>query len=227
MIIRRDALKAALVCCTSHDTRYYLHAVQIQPAGYVEATDGGILVRVSDRAPQPDEEYPQVPGVANLVGTLTAPLLISHDVAMKLIGATAKKSTIPILTSIRVGTDGDSRYAIATDLEVPLVVCLDSANQDQKFPTTDRVLIKKGDRKVVKLILAAEMLQKLAKVATEIGRTRSTNSVTLEIPIEPAYQGTITEEGETRGDGIINSGVRFTASGLDCTVEGVVMPCRP
>ena len=35
-----DLLKAALVCCSTEETRYYLNGVCIQPSGHIVSTDG-------------------------------------------------------------------------------------------------------------------------------------------------------------------------------------------
>jgi hypothetical protein len=218
MIIRREALKAALHCATADDSRYFLHGVHILPDGTVEATDGSILVRVHDRYAYAVEDFPAVPGVGS---PFTPPpangTIIPADIAKKLIAATAKKSTIPILTAVKVGTVDGHTYAVATDLEAPLVVCLDRVNEEMRFPETDRVLIKdKARTGVIKLTLSAEMLATLAALGREIGWAKSTNAVTLEIPTE----------AKDRTEDQLHSQIRFTAQGSDLSIEGVVMPCR-
>jgi hypothetical protein len=164
--------------------------------------------------------------------------LIPSDVAKKLIAATPRKTPIPILQSIKVGSVEGHRYAVATDLSVPCVVNLDEAST-QQFPTTDRVMIAEGSRPVITLTLSAAMLRKLADMADVIGRAKSENAVTLEIPTGAQYQGT-REIKDPAGvpdalgnippirvaDGAICTAVRFTAAGADCRMEGVVMPCR-
>src|SRR3989304_401771 len=114
------------------------------------------------------------------------------DPAQKLIAATPKKATIPILTGITVGPLDDLHYAAATDLSVPVVVCLDRA-QTLTYPTTDRVMIKAGQRDeegIVKLTLSAEMLEKLAKMAKAIGCAKGMNAVCLEIPTHETHRRT-------------------------------------
>ncbi len=229
MIIKRTALKAALVATTDERSRYFLHAVRIHPDGTVEATDSHMLIRIKDRHPAVDADFPQLPGVGEITGTFKRPILIPADLTERLIAATPKKHTIPILTSIQVGTDKDARrLALATDLQVPCVANLEPCNTTQTFPRTDRVMVQDGQRpQMVTLTLSAAMLAALVKIATTLGRAKSENAVTFEIPTGPEYQDTRQDEGGTQvPTGRITSSVRITMTGDDCDLEGVIMPCR-
>lgn len=237
MIIRRDALRAALVATTKDDSRYFLHSVKVHSDGMLEATDGNMLMRVRDKYPQKDEEYPRCPNTAEeIIGCLTS-ILLPVPLAEKLMAALPKKATIPILNAVQIGLRDGKRIGVATDLEVPCVVDLEPANTDTHFPTTDRVHVAEGQRTpVIRLTLTAEMLTRLAKIATTVGRAKALNAITFEIPLDPLYQGTRPAEGydgtrpstpEDRvPDGNIASQIRVTIAGEDCSVEGVVMPCR-
>jgi len=179
----------------------------------VEATDGKILVRARDPYLQLDSDYPtkDLPPVT----TPDKAVLLPTSIIGKLLAAMPKKSTLPILCCAQVGVTADGTVqARATDLTVPMVADITEA-QSHQWPMTDRVMVKDGDRPCLKLILSAAMLTRLAKIATEAGRAKSENTVTLEIPTEDKYR---------EGDAIV-SAVRFT-TGSTITVEGVVMPCR-
>ena len=229
MIIKRETLKTALHATDKDgDRRYFMSVVRVLPSGVVEATDGTILVRVSDPYPHAVEDFPIVPGAENLNGMETG-TLIPTEIVDKLIKGTAKKPTIPILSAIRVGEQDGRKYAIATDLTVPVVVCLDNANSKDAgpFPKTDHVMGQDGERgPVIKLTLSAAMLARLAAIARDAGRLKSNNTLTLEIPTDEKYRETRKDAGgdTVAGDSIMSS-VRFT-TGSECRVDGVVMPCR-
>jgi hypothetical protein len=211
MLLRSTALKTALLATTADDTRYCLNAVHVRPDGVVEATDGHILVRCTDTAPMDPADFPTVPGAASPLQPSDKGILISADHCKKLIGTMPKRATIPCLQTVNVGTIESKPYAIATDLDTPLVVALERSNDGASFPATDRVMIKDGDRAVIRVSLSAAMLQTLARIGKEVGRT-----LTLEIPTDAEYLD----------KGAVVAGIRFTAGSGDVRAEGVVMPCR-
>jgi len=222
MIISRALLKSVLPATSGEDnTRYYLSAVHVHPDGMVEATDATILVRARDPYPQLDDDYPtkDLPAVTSP----EKPVLLPVPIISKLLAAMPKKSTFPILRAAQIGVTAEGKIqARATDLDVPMIADITEA-QSHQWPMTDRVMIKDGDRPVVKLILSAAMLTRLAKIATEAGTRNGDNAVTLEIPEEStaAYRQVI--KGIVQPE--IISAVRFT-TGSTIKVEGVVMPCH-
>lgn len=230
MLLRRELLKTALLATTNDETRYVLSAVQVQPDGSVRATDGHILVYARDPHPQEDADFPTVAG-AQPITAPSAPVLLPADLAKRLLAGMPKKSTVPVLGCVQLGTvnGGGGVQAVSTDLSVPVIADLTAA-QALQFPSTDRVMVTDGQRPaVIKLCLSAEMLTRLAQIAREAGRAKGTNVVALEIPTDPVYQGKRWEgDGDATAqvpNGNLESAVRFTC-GTEVTVEGVVMPCR-
>jgi hypothetical protein len=220
MLLRHTALKTALLATTADVTRYALNAVHVRPDGVVEATDGHILVRCTDTAPMDPADFPTVPSAASPLQPAEKGILISTDHVKKLLGTMPKRATIPCLQTVNVGTIDAKPYAVATDLDTPLVIALERTNDGATFPTTDRVMIKDGDRAVIRVTLSAAMLQTLARIGKEVG-TSKTPTVTLEIPTEAEYHAT--HPNGTHG---VTSGIRFTAGDGEVHADGVVMPCR-
>ena len=212
---------------TAHDTRYYLDAVQIDGA-IVRATNGSLLVEIQDPHPFDQGDFPISQGIGEKLGKIERPILVSRENAVRLIAGTAKKDTIPVLTAVAFGTDQEGvPYGQSTDLSG--VVSTSLANeQEQTFPATEKVMVRKGQREIViALRLSAKMLADLAAIATTIGRkstknTENLNVVTLEIPVGAEYQGTV----DGKPDGGLNCAIRFTMSGPELSAEGMVMPCR-
>lgn len=222
MIIRRETLKTALLCrATDHISgrTATLGGVHLRPDGTVEATDGHILVRVTERYPFKDEDFPTVPGVASELAAPERGILLPTEIAQKLIAAMPKRTPIPILHAARVGTVDGQPYALATDLETPLVVSLERAQERGAFPGTDRILsgAAAGEGEgVLHLALSAEILRILAEIGKSVGSKGTACTIQLHIPTR----------GQDYQDGQLMSGIRFTATGGDLTVEGVAMPCR-
>lgn len=221
MIIRRETLKAALCAVSGDDSRYFLQAVCVRSDGAVDATDGHILARVRDCYPSKDEDFPQVAGV----GSPFAPpdmkgLILPEATVQKLIGAMPKKSPIDILKCARVGYVDGHAYAVATDLSVPLVACVDEAQQ-QRFPKVETMLedARKWDAaQTVSVCLDGALLAVLAKMAKETGGTGKRGvTLTMQIPA-PTVEG-----GERPA---VCNALRYTITGTEATVEGLIMPMR-
>lgn len=112
MLIATDLLKAALVCASSEETRYYLRGIHLSTSGHMVTTDGHrmFVARLADK-PAADVIVPYADVVA----------------ALKLAGGRAKEIEID-LTANRIGqisftpVDGtfpDWRRVVPTGLEVP------------------------------------------------------------------------------------------------------------
>ena len=246
MIIRRDALKAVLPATTKDDSRYYLHAIQIEPDGRCVATDGHVLLTAIDRAPFDDTDFP-AKGVADYKGNPDKTVSIDAGAIEKLIAAMPKqKKAIPILQAVQLSTNGDGGAVVsATDLDVPCVVHL-SDDQAGRFPDWRR-LMPRDDRPALKVTLAVNVLQALIKAAQATQR----GMITFELPTEPQYQGTRPAAHEyeespdvcsgpdcpcvqcgkvaarhVESDGHVINTVRVRIKGEAIDVDGVVMPCR-
>ena len=240
MIIRREAFKAAALATDSKDSRF-LQAMEVQPDGSVRSTNGNIALIARNRHPMPDEHFPTA-GIPKFHGNPEKAILIPAETAARLVGATPKgKCRIPILTGIQIGTNGDgSTFAAATDLVAPMVAKINTST-DQTFPNLDRVM-PPSTRPVRTVILAANMLETIAKASALVARKglKTKGAVRLEIPYEPeSYR---TREGDrVHVDGCDHVGcdcprstevgelevaIKFTITGEDVEITGVVMPCR-
>ena len=112
MLISTDLLKAALVCASSEETRYYLRGVYLTTSGHMVTTDGHRMF------------------VARLAERPTADVIVPYDAvtaALKMVGARCKEIEIDLATN-RIGqiqftpVDGtfpDWRRVVPTGDETP------------------------------------------------------------------------------------------------------------
>ena len=234
MLIHRDTLRAALLATTKEDSRYFLHAVQVRPDGTVVATNGHLLFMVRDGHTWPDEDFPRRPDAPVFDTSPTEPVCLPVPLAEKLIAATQKKGTTPVLTCVQIGQDAAGGiFATATDLETSLSSPLPTGAGAPQFPTVDRVLVP-ADRPHLTVKLSACYLAALVKAAGMLyGKHPYGGVVEFQIPTEPKYQATRTvstaEDGTpiTEPTGEILAQVRIVITGPERTLDGVLMPVRP
>ena len=112
MLIPTDLLKAALVCASSEESRYYLRGVHLSTSGHMVTTDGHRMF------------------VARLAERPTADVIVPHDAvaaALKMVGARCKEIEIDLVAN-RIGqiqytpvngTFPDWRRVVPTGLEQP------------------------------------------------------------------------------------------------------------
>ena len=213
MLISRNALSIAKVAAAdADDPTRGLNVLHVEPDGRVVATNGHLLIVATDRRREPSEDFPSA-GLPELAAELPAAVDIPVSVVDRLIKTIPKKQTIPVLGFVNVGVNGDGKqaYAVATDLEYPTIAKLEQPAR--RFPDWERVLPKTEDQEIVKLLISADMLADLAKMAATCrAHKHAIGAVTFEIPI---------------GEPEILSAVRFTCGqGSDVDVHGVLMPCR-
>lgn len=231
MIIHRDTLKVALLATTADASRYYLDAVQVHPDGRVVSTNGHMLLVVRDTNAQPDGDFPQPPHTVPFATTPDVAVCIPAPLALKLIAATAKKSTIPILACVQVGLNADGApFATATDLDTALSSPLPHGPDAPRFPKFEHVLVP-ADRPHLSVTFSGTYLVALAKAAALINKDALGGTVEFQIPTETKYQQTRTvtpEQGDpfTEPTGQINAQVRIVIAGPERTLEGVLMPVR-
>jgi hypothetical protein len=227
MIIRRETLNVALAATTADDTRYYLNAVQADPAKHhVVATNGHILLVATEANPWPDCDYPTILG-AEYHDEPATPVLIDADTCRSLIAAMPKKSSLPILTCAQLSTNGSpSTFTVAaTDLKARSVTVIDMAESRATFPTYERVM-PKLDRPSVNVILAVDVLEQLIKAAKAAnGSNKSTAKITFNVPTGKADLDMPKDSDDTQGR-LVMSALGVTMTGPDVTVTGAAMPCR-
>lgn len=224
MMIRREALNAALAATTADDTRYYLHAVQVVPDQHaVVATNGHILLIAKDTAPQLNEDYPLVPG-APFNSSPTVPVLIAADTVRSIIAAMPKKSLLPILGCAQLSTNGTPQTFTlsATNLSAPCVATIDTsangAGGTSNFPNYERVM-PKADRQSINVCMAVDVLEDLIKAAKAIkasAKNGGAPKITFNVP---------TGKADTQ-DGAVISALGISMIGETVTVTGAAMPCR-
>lgn len=209
MLLRRELLKATLPATTEYAHRCKLNALQLHPDGRVVATDAHVLLVATDAAAIPEEDFPALPDAPALT-PLAGPVLLPASAAVRLINGTAKRNTIRVLQTIRVGQSGDGALAASTDLNVPTIVRI-PASEPSAFPNWERVL-PATDRPAVKVTLAVDVLQTLIKSAKAIGA----RTVMFSVPTTPP-------DGQ---EGVVLDalGVSMRQDGLSIT--GCAMPCR-
>lgn len=112
MLIPTDLLKAALICASSEESRYYLRGVHLATSGHMVTTDGHRMF------------------VARLAERPTADVIVPYDAvtaALKMVGARCKEIEIDLAAN-RIGqiqytpVDGtfpDWRRVVPTGLEKP------------------------------------------------------------------------------------------------------------
>jgi hypothetical protein len=237
VIIRREAIKAALAATTLDDSRYTLHAIQVQPDGRLIATDGHIAVVVTDADPFSDADYPTNPekGLPPWKGNPDKPVLLPAETAKQLIAATPKKTPIPILTAVQLsvnGAEGGCRFS-ATDLVAVQTATIAPEDANGIFPDVSRVM-PKASRPSLSVGLGVPVLESLLKAAKAIGAV----AMRIDLPTEPQYQGSNGKDadGNRRGDGQVIAALRVTMQGRSrkgeaadaatLTIEAAAMPCR-
>lgn len=220
MIIRREALHAALAA-TAEDTRYYLNAVQLEPAAHrVVATNGHVLLIVTDHSPFPDADFPSIAG-AEFHGDPAGAILAGADIVRAILSATPKKTSIPILTCAQLGANGTEQSATlaATDLQAPRVATLTNEMDGRQFPQYERA-IPKADRPGVRVTLAVDVLEQLIKAAKAIKPgARSHPMITFDVPTEEQH----IDKADHR---TVTAALGITMKGDAITVTGAAMPCR-
>jgi len=216
MLISKQALAAAMQATTDDNSRYFLHAMQLEPNGTVVATNGHILIMAKDQQDFTDEDFPVVPG-APFHGTPEQPILLDVVIAKRLIAAMPKRSTIPALHTIQVSQNGTPQMATvaATDMQAPMVATI-TADDDRRFPDYKRVIpAESDDRPVVNVCMAVDVLEAMIKAAKATGQKNP--KITMQIPIG--------EKESPKGN--LASALTFKVAGSpDLDVHGVAMPCR-
>jgi DNA polymerase-3 subunit beta len=110
MLLATDLLKAALVCASSEETRYYLRGVYLSTSGHLVTTDGPRMF------------------VARLAERPTADVIVPYDAvaaALKMAGARCKEIDVDgtkiasIMYTPVDGTFPDWRRVVPTGLEKP------------------------------------------------------------------------------------------------------------
>ena len=186
MILNARLLKAVAQVVTAEDTRYFLHALQVNPDGRVVATNGhalliGKAIHKTDPADFPTKGLPDERTPISKPTLLSKPIL---DTLLKVLPS--GKRALDILKSVFVAertVDGKPQaYAAATNLETPVVAPLDL---DGTFPNFERVLVK-PNHKHVSVTLGAELLMSLCRAALEVGGdNKSGAAITFEVPTDP------------------------------------------
>ena len=247
MIVRRQTLIAALAATTAEDTRYFLHSIRLEPEhNRAVATDAHVLLMIEDAHPELDADFPSIPG-ADFSQEPTPPFCLPADIAKAMIGTTPKKSTIPILSCIRAGRNGDPNKitVAAPDLTAPRVATIHDVGENaQRFPAYDRV-IPRADRPEISVLLGVPVLEALIKAAKAINDdTKIPPVIRFSLPTSAgdreqikiaAIEATPATETERaieaqaarieKGD--VNSAVRITIKSHNgLTITGAAMPCR-
>lgn len=186
MIIKRETLKTALHCSTANDSRYFLTGALVELDGRVVATNGHILVIVTDTSTIADDDFPHVNGHA--LAPLAEKVIVPCEIAKKMFAAQPKKSSIPVLCTSQIGVDQDGKTVIqSTDLNVPARAQLQTGADAPRFPDYARVLVP-TERPHRKICLSAEVIEILAKIARDVADNKKcTCAVTLEIPTEDTH----------------------------------------
>lgn len=219
MIIRREALAAALELTDSEGRgRYALDSVCVEPSGRVVATEGRAAIAIVDNSPIPDSDFPLVPG-APFHASPASNVLLTRDVAKRLLAVMPKRNIIPVLGTVQLSTNGtpETVTAAATDLQAPTVATIRQGDRD--YPTIDRILSSGSARlardKRVRVGLSVKLLERvLAAVQKARGASRGDTVIELVIPTaEPTGQ-------------VINA-ITFKVAGAGpLEVSGVIMPYK-
>lgn len=202
MILKRDALQAAAALT---DRRGPLHHIQVTPDGEVHGTDGKIAIIIRSRCPGVDTEFPTVPG-ADADGQLSVPVCLDVAHVQKLVTGTARKSTIPILDSIRVGQDTEGVVATATDLSSHVVIRIPTDAVTGPYPNIARVLPAEN-RPSVQITLGTPAIKKLLAALQHL----DAHSVTLHVAAEDAQTQPV---------------IRIELETVDFTAVGAMAQCR-
>ncbi len=205
MIIRRETLQAALAATTSDNSRYFLNAVQAEPAhNRVVATNGHILLIATDNAAYKDEDFPQVPG-AGFHGDPAGPVTLDADICKGMIAAMPKRPTLAILATAQLSVNGSPETVTlaATDLQAPRVATINTADAG-RFPAWERVM---PTGEAITMCLAVDVLEQLIKASKAVG----SKHITFDVPTKHTNVATA---------------LGVSMKGTDVTVTGCAMPCR-
>lgn len=225
MIVRRTALMLATLV---RDHGYGAKScIQVRPDGLVAATDGAVALRITDKAPFEDIDFPNGPGTKDPILQPTAPVYLLPEAVDALLKGMPKKPTIAILASVQfqqlppTGTETkDARpivRASTTDLVARQVLDIDSS-QVTHFPDVDRVFTEAGAvlaAETFKVRLGVEMLETLVKVAKTL-EPKYSRAIEFTFPVQQLSKG--------YGSGMIGLSFR---GGAPLQVEGVTMPFGP
>lgn len=224
MIIRRETLTAAMAATDKDNSRYFLHAVQADPAKKaVIATNGNILLVCTDREPFEDGDFPAM-AEAPFHGDPDKPVAIKGEVVQGLLKTMPKRPTIAVLATCQLSTNGGESgqcTVAATDLVNRSVARIDTENAVQ-FPDYQRVLPKK-DRHIITLALGVPVLEVLIKAAKAvISKPTDANGpyVVLTVPVETRKQ----EDGTEKPTNQVTTPLGLEIKGDSVTVTGVLMP---
>ncbi len=217
MIIRKETFAAALAATTTDDTRYYLRAVQVEPAtNRVVSTNGHVLLIATDTNPIADTDFPLVPG-AEYHGE-PATMCVDGDIVRSMIAAMPKKSRLPVLSCAQFSRNGSESTATlaVTDLQAPRIATIDSQADSQRFPAYDKVMEPLANRAGVKVTLAVDVLETLIKAA-KAAAGKSKALITFDVP---------TGSDHLDKSNNVTHAIGVTMTGADITVTGCAMPCR-
>jgi hypothetical protein len=215
MIIRPEAIRATLPATDSSDpSRFYLRHILADPAKRrVVATNGHVLIIATDKAPQPDEDFPAIEN-APFHGNPPIPISISAELAASMLKTAPRKGTIDILRSVQLSRNGSDQTATiaATDLQTANVAKIDAA-ETGRFPDYERVMVPNG-RPGVQVCMAVDVLETLIKAAKAVGGKNP--KITFDVPTESKHLQ----------DRAVIAAIGIEIHGSDVDVTGCAMPCR-
>lgn len=229
MVIRRETIAAALPATANDERRYTLQAVHIEPAtgdraARVVSTNGNVLIIAEESNPIPDADFPIIAG-APFHSTPATPVLVSADIAKRVIKTTPKRVTVPALGCVQISTNGSENVitVAATDLGVPTVA---TVHRDDvgTFPRYERVIPNDDTRETVPVCLAVDVLETLIKAA----KAAEHKYITFAIPSDAQGRDRIRDANGDKTDklGEVTSAINFKMSGgnADVSVRGCAMP---
>jgi hypothetical protein len=218
MIIRKESIAAVLQATTADDGRYFLRAVQFEPANHrVVATNGHVMLLAQDNAPHADADFPIIPGAA-FHGDPTAPVLIETETLKGMLAVMPKRATLPILHTVQLSQNGSPTTATlaATDLQAPRVATIESSGQT--FPAYGKIMDRcesiASANGSVSITLAVDVLETLIKAAKAAYTTKRKAMIRFDIP------------ANDKKEKAVNEAIYVTIKGDDITVTGAAMPCR-
>lgn len=186
------------------------------------ATDGHVLVMMPIDGVVSDDDYPATPNTTDI----TEPVLVDVDTLEKAIGCLPKKSSLPILNNIQLGTV-EGKLVINVGLPPAQFHCEDTTGL--QYPNYAQVTPDYSTQQPIRFALNAEILKRVCELAIRCGN-KYTKQITFEIPTVVDKIVLDTDGNKTQETAHVTkteTAIKFDIRDDGATVfRGLIMPLR-
>jgi hypothetical protein len=151
MLLNKVSLNLALLA-SQEESRYALQAIAVEPEVCC-VTNGHYLVTVAHQTAVPVEQFPQTDGLES--ATVKGTVLIARDAAISAAKAIPNKTTLPVLKTAALGTDGK--------LYVNQLDSVQSFKGEASGTFPNWRMVMPNGKPVTEICISADYLETLAK----------------------------------------------------------------